>query len=302
MTRNAVTAAAALCLIAALSLFADPRAVQAESTILTGKIMNLVTRSPTTHFHGILEEILVQPGQRVQEGEPLLKYSLQEDQRRALQKEVDSGPGIEGMESQIADLERELAQVEAQRNKARSLASSGLGSRQASNRLDQDVSAINRRIALTRRSIDKAKHNFDVRMKELAGYFNQDISEGMELPRYLYLKAPIAGYVLSTASLGQGSQIGAGFSPCLIGQMDPLLISVPVYEGDIGAVKVGDKAVVQIPSLQDRKFEATVKDIDWISSDMNVASASYYTVKLTIPNPDLLLKPGFKAVVRFGSR
>ncbi|MBQ1539560.1 MAG: efflux RND transporter periplasmic adaptor subunit, partial [Desulfovibrio sp.] len=77
---------------------------------------------------------------------------------------------------------------------------------------------------------------------------------------------------------------------------------VPVYEGDIGAVKVGDKAVVQIPSLQDRKFEATVKDIDWISSDMNVASASYYTVKLTIPNPDLLLKPGFKAVVRFGSR
>ena len=275
MSRNAVTAVAALCLIAALSLFADPRAVQAESTILTGKIMNLVTRSPTTHFHGILEEILVQPGQRVQEGEPLLKYSLQEDQRRALQKEVDSGPGIEGMESQIADLERELAQVEAQRNKARSLASSGLGSRQASNRLDQDVSAINRRIALTRRSIDKAKRNFDVRMKELAGYFNQDIAEGMELPR---------------------------FSPCLIGQMDPLLISVPVYEGDIGAVKVGDKAVVQIPSLQDRKFEATVKDIDWISSDMNVASASYYTVKLTIPNPDLLLKPGFKAVVRFGSR
>ena len=109
MSRNAVTAVAALCLIAALSLFADPRAVQAESTILTGKIMNLVTRSPTTHFHGILEEILVQPGQRVQEGEPLLKYSLQEDQRRALQREVDSGPGVEGMESQIADLERELA-------------------------------------------------------------------------------------------------------------------------------------------------------------------------------------------------
>ena len=60
MNRNAVTAVLALCCIAALSLLAAPGAVQAESTILTGKIMNLVTRSPTTHFHGILEEILLE--------------------------------------------------------------------------------------------------------------------------------------------------------------------------------------------------------------------------------------------------
>ena len=33
---------------------------------------------------------------------------------------------------------------------------------------------------------------------------------------------------------------------------------------------------------------------------MNVANPSYYTVEITVPNPDLELKPGFKAVVRFG--
>ena len=32
---------------------------------------------------------------------------------------------------------------------------------------------------------------------------------------------------------------------------------------------------------------------------MNVANPSYYTVELTVPNPDLELKPGFKAIVRF---
>ena len=37
----------------------------------------------------------------------------------------------------------------------------------------------------------------------------------------------------------------------------------------------------------------------WLSTDMNVANPSYYNVELTVPNPDLILKPGFKAVVRF---
>ena len=32
---------------------------------------------------------------------------------------------------------------------------------------------------------------------------------------------------------------------------------------------------------------------------MNVGNPSYYTVELTVPKPDLELKPGFKAVVRF---
>lgn len=33
---------------------------------------------------------------------------------------------------------------------------------------------------------------------------------------------------------------------------------------------------------------------------MNVSSPSYYNVEMSIPNPNLDLKPGFKAVVRFG--
>ena len=61
-----------------------------------------------------------------------------------------------------------------------------------------------------------------------------------------------------------------------------------------------DKAVVEIPSLGNRKFTGIVNEISWISTDMNVANPSYYTVELTVPNPDLVLKPGFKAVVHFG--
>ena len=65
-------------------------------------------------------------------------------------------------------------------------------------------------------------------------------------------------------------------------------------------MKVGDKAKVEIPSLHNKQFEATVTQIAWFSNDMNVSSPSYYNVEMSIPNPNLDLKPGFKAVVRFG--
>ena len=56
-------------------------------------------------------------------------------------------------------------------------------------------------------------------------------------------------------------------------------------------------------SLNNKKFNGTVNEISWVSSDMSVSNPSYYTVELTVPNPGLELKPGFKAVVRFkGSR
>jgi HlyD family secretion protein len=46
-----------------------------------------------------------------------------------------------------------------------------------------------------------------------------------------------------------------------------------------------------------------VNEISWVSNDMSVSNPSYYSVEITVPNPNLELKPGFKAVVRFkGSR
>ena len=95
----------------------------------------------------------------------------------------------------------------------------------------------------------------------------------------------------------------AGSAPIRVGQLDPVLIQVPVYEAEISAIKEGDAVEVEIPSLNNKKFLGKVNEISWVSSDMSVANPSYYTVELTVPNPGLELKPGFKAVVRFkGSR
>lgn len=90
-------------------------------------------------------------------------------------------------------------------------------------------------------------------------------------------------------------------TPVTVGQLDPVLIQVPVYEGDLGRIKEGGHARVEIPSLGDKVFSATITEISWISTNMDVAQPSYYTVELTVPNSQLELKPGFKALVRFGA-
>ncbi|MDR3361245.1 MAG: efflux RND transporter periplasmic adaptor subunit [Desulfovibrio sp.] len=275
-------------------------AAESVSIVLTGKVMTTVTRSALMPFNAVVDEVLVKPGDAVQEGVPLLRYHLQDAAGRALQREVTTGAGTENLKGQVLDMERQLAETIAQRNKARQLAASGLGSQQASGRLEDDVRSLQQRIELLRRTIQKNESNFVLRLKELESYYGEPIREGQQLPLALALTSPISGYVLSLEStLHSGSELAAGSAPVKVGQLNPVVIEVPVYEGEVSDIKAGDTATVEIPSLSNKKFTAKISEISWVSNDMSVSNPSYYTVELIVPNPELELKPGFKAVVYF---
>ena len=283
---------------------AEGGSIGAGATILTGKVVTTVTRAIPVPFNAVVDDVLVKPGQAVEKGAPLMRYHLQEEAERVLQREVTTGAATEDLKGQVLDLERRLAETAAQRNKARQLAASGLGSAQASSRLEDDVHSLQRRIELLKVTIQKSEKNFSARLEELSGYFGKPIKEGENLPAELTLTAPIDGYVLSLdATLYPGSLLGAGAAPIRVGRLDPVLIQVPVYEAEISGIKAGDSVEVEIPSLNSKKFAGTVNEISWVSTDMSVSNPSYYSVEITVPNPNLELKPGFKAVVRFkGSR
>lgn len=275
-------------------------AAQESVTILTGKVVTTVSRAAPVPFNAVVEKVLVKPGDAVQDGSALMQYSLQVEAERILQREVTTGAGTENLKGQVLDMQRQMATLSADLNKTRHLVSSGLGSRQALSRLEDNVASLKARIELTRSIIRKTESNFRERLAELSGYYGQTIREGETLPHMLTLTSPIRGYVLSVApALNPGQLLVAGSAPIQVGQLNPVLIQVPVYEAEINSIAVGDSADVEIPSLNNRKFKGIVNEISWISTDMNVASPSYYTVELTVPNPDLILKPGFKAIVRF---
>lgn len=276
------------------------QAVPAAEVRLTGKVVTTVTRVAPMPFNGVVDEVLVRPGDAVEQGAPLLRYHLEDEAARVLQRELITGASTEGDRSQILSLQQQQKEIEAQRNKARQLAASGLGSRQASSRLEANYESIQRRIELLKLTIEKREKTFAARLRELEGYFGQKLDPRGDLPETLTLTAPISGYVLSvTAETSPGSLLRQGAAPISVGQLNPVLIRVPVYEADVNSIAVDDVATVQIPSLQDKEFAATVSEISWASTDMNVGNPSYYTVELTVPNPTLELKPGFKAIVLF---
>lgn len=282
---------------------ASPLLAEEAVTILTGKVVTTVSRPVPMPFNAVVDQVLVKPGDAVEDGSPLMRYRLQDEAERILQREVTMGAGTEQLRSQVLDTQRQLAIASADRNKTRQLVSSGLGSKQALNRQDDYVESLKGRIELTREIIRKNEANFKARLAELSGYYGQPIKEGAQLPDILTLTSPIKGYVLSVApALNPGQLLMAGSAPIQVGQLNPVLIQVPVYEAEINNIHVGDTADVEIPSLNNRKFKGLVNEISWISTDMNVANPSYYTVELTVPNPDLILKPGFKAIVRFASK
>lgn len=289
--------------VAGSLIYSAAALAQDVSTILTGKVVPTVSRAIQMPFNSVVNEVLVQPGDAVEQGSPLLRFHLQDEAERILQNEITNGAGTEQLKGQILDMEGQLANLSAERNKTRQLVSSGLGSRQALGRLEDSVSGIKNRIELLKTTIRKNENNFKSRLKELEAYFGQPIREGEPLPEVLVLTSPIRGYVLYVApALNPGQLVAAGTSPIQVGQLNPVLVQVPVYEAEINNIRVGDTANVEIPSLANRQFKGTVSEISWISTDMNVANPSYYTVELTVPNPELVLKPGFKAVVRFERR
>ncbi len=284
---------------------ATQQSPRAQTTVLSGKVVSPVVRAKALPFNAIVEKIFIAPGQEVIKNQVLMTYSLTEEAERALQKEITIEASTENIRGQMLTLESQLADVKAERNKARQLAASGLGSSQAFQRIEGDVKSLQARIALLQQTIDKKESVFQERLEELSGYFGTRISAGVDLPKTLLLTSPMDGHVLSMdASLYPGALLKTGSTPILVGLMNPMLIQVQVYESEVGRLQLGATTTVTIPSLESDKsqqntFIGTVSEIAWTSNSMIVDAPSYFTVELTVPNPDMRLKPGFKAIVTF---
>jgi len=271
----------------------------AESTVLSGKLYCPVTRVVILPFTGKVVSIDVVPGKHVKKDEVLLRYSLEEKAAIALEKELNLGAQTETLQGQIVDLEREKVDVKSSITTTRQLVSSQLGSRNVLQQQEEKLDALNRRISLLRESIKKQEQSYKLRLAELEESFEQPI-QGNKLPQKLFVTSPMEGFVLSVAdSVQSGALINAGTAIAEIGSMHPMQIRVQVFENEAVKLRVGDGAAVRVPSLQDREYAGKIMQIAWTPQTLHADAPSFYNVQLEVPNEDLALKQGFKALVRF---
>jgi HlyD family secretion protein len=121
----------------------------------------------------------------------------------------------------------------------------------------------------------------------------------------LVVRAPADGTVL-VRNLEVGEVVGPGATVFVLGQLDPVQLTVYLPEDSYGQVKLGQIARVTVDSYPGVSFPATVVRIadQAYFTPRNVQTVegrrtTVYAVKLDVPNPEGKLKPGMPADVTF---
>jgi HlyD family secretion protein len=123
------------------------------------------------------------------------------------------------------------------------------------------------------------------------------------------IRSPVSGVVLAR-QVEPGQTVAASFNtPTLfvIAQdLSKMQLRVSIDEADVGQVKAGQKATFTVDAYPGRKFPATVERVDLASSNTAATAASSssssttssvvdYEARLTVSNPDGVLRPGMTA-------
>lgn len=117
--------------------------------------------------------------------------------------------------------------------------------------------------------------------------------------------APASGVLLSRG-IEPGELVQAGATVMSIGELDTVDITVYIPEDLYGRIKLGQTAALTVDSFPGKVFEAKVVNISDKAefTPRNVQTVegrktTVYAVKLSTPNPDMLLKVGMPADVNF---
>ncbi len=118
---------------------------------------------------------------------------------------------------------------------------------------------------------------------------------------YTNLLSPVSGLIMAK-NIEPGEQVAAGTPVITVGELDTVWVRAYINETDLGRVKVGQKATVTTDTWPGRKYDGMVT---FISSEAEFTPKNVqtekervklvYRVKVTIPNPNMELKPGMPA-------
>ncbi|CAN2536063.1 Macrolide+export+protein+MacA [Methylocapsa aurea] len=116
---------------------------------------------------------------------------------------------------------------------------------------------------------------------------------------YTDIVSPVDGTVVSR-SVEMGQTVAASFqTPTLFlvaTDLTAMQVDTNVSESDIGAVRLGQRASFTVESFPNRPFDGEVTQVR--QSPQTIQNVVTYDAVISVPNPDLLLKPGMTATAR----
>lgn len=234
---------------------------------------------------GTVEQINVQTGQSVNEGDVLMTIKNDELDRNV----AEAQRAVAAAQEDLANAQKAAAAAQAAPTTDTDGASATAAAGTAAN-ASTDTSAV----SAAQRSLASAQANLDQANAKAAGRTVTAPSSGS----IVELNAKVGATV--TGGMIMGESDTSGGKQCMqIADLSKMKVTVQVGEKDIAKIAVGQSANVTYPAFPDIVSQGTVTAIASVAnSDSNYSGGSVtFNVDILIEAPDSRLKPGMTAEV-----
>lgn len=232
---------------------------------------------------GTVEQINVQTGQSVNEGDVLMTIKNDELDRNV----AEAQRAVAAAQEDLANAQKAAAAAQAAPMSDADGTSAAAG---AASNASTDTSAV----SAAQRSLATAQANLDQANAKAAGRTVTAPSSGS----IVELNAKVGATV--TGGMIMGESDTSGGKQCMqIADLSKMKVTVQVGEKDIAKIAVGQSANVTYPAFPDIVSQGTVTAIASVAnSDSNYGGGSVtFNVDILIEAPDSRLKPGMTAEV-----
>lgn len=263
----------------------------AGSGVLEGKEIIVSSK-----ISGEIIELKISEGDEVQKGDILAqvevdKLLIQKEQITASLKEV--GFHITNASEAVSQAEENYQNVEKRYQRIKALYEKGSATQQQMDDIKTQYKAMQSNLNSARNTLqamEMKKKQIEANLKLI----ESQIKDGT-------ITAPSAGIVVDKF-VEQGEMIGTGLPVAAIADLSQLTIKLYVVETELGFIKLGTDAEIIIDSFPNKRFSGKVI---WVSpkaefTPKNVQTKEaradlVYAVKISVPNPDGILKIGMPA-------
>jgi HlyD family secretion protein len=256
------------------------RGTVARTVSATGSVNPILTITVGSYVSGVIQEIDCDFNTIVKKGQLCAKIDPRPYQMVVEQNQAD----VATARAQLQKDEANLAYAQASEARYASLIASQATSQDS---YDITVNALNQaraQVAVDQASIAQKNAELDAAQINLG---------------YTSIASPVDGVVVSR-NVTMGQTVAASFqTPTLFliaTDLSKMEIDTNVSESDEGGVHVGNRALFTVEAFPDSTFEGVVTQVR--QAPQTVQNVVTYDVVATVPNAQLLLKPGMTATVR----
>jgi len=267
-----------------------------------GSLFALEEVTVSSEVDGKVDEVLVDVGDRVERGQPLVNVSTIElklalDQQRALYQQARARLGITEESDDIknvpdaAEVKKaaaDLKEAEEAYKRSEQLLEKRLIPR-------QDFDQIDARVHSARAAYDLAVQSVQNLRAQLPQY-KASVELAEKKLRDAVIRAPFKGQVKERV-VSPGQYLKVQTPVMVIVSMDPLRVRLKIPETMAGLIQIGDRLLVTVDAYPHRAFSGKLS-----RSNPSVDPQSRtLEVEALLENPEGLLKPGFFVKARIPS-